>query len=612
LSANSNGEKVKERNMPAHQNTHENARPAKIEKTRKAEKISRGQVNAEQMLEAPETLRSGDVLAAQQQVGNRVVQRVLDKTQLRDFVTDDQGDLIPEISDEIQQKRGGGNPLPENIQNEVGETLGHNFDDVRVHTDESADKLSQTINARAFTVGSDIFFKGGVFAPGTTAGRETLIHELTHVVQQSGGKTSGGALKLGAPDSVHEEEAASMGKKHSSGAMSAASGANGVVQKQAEEDELQMQPDEDELQMEPDDDELGLKRLFDEKPEVKDEDEDMGLAKLFEEKPEAKDEDEDMGLAKLFEEKPEAEDEDMGLGKLFEEKPEAEDEDMGLNKLFEEKPEEDEEDMGLGKLFEEKPEEDDEDMGLGKLFEEKPEAKDEDDEDMGLAKLFEEQEEGGTQTGTEEKKESPNSRENLMAIIRDPNSDPEQVEAAQKKLDLLHKRGKFSSLKSMLSRNSTSGSYSAEAMGERKKALEEAARNGDEEALKKLELMNKNPQGSSLSGSIWGGIKKGLGMGASFLGQGFKDYMSAGKDSDEEDGDSESESEGKGGAKSSGGSAAGTIMEKYAEVVEENKKLKGQLKKLNVPVPEAEAEEKPEEEAEEAEKEIEEEEKEKV
>jgi hypothetical protein len=596
--------------MPTHQKTHENARPAKIEKTHRAEKVSRGQVNAEQMLEAPETLQSGDILVAQKQVGNRVVQRVLDKSHQREYVTDEKGDLVPEISDNIQQKRGGGSPLPENIQNEVGETLGHDFNDVRVHTDETADKLSQTINARAFTVGSDIFFKGGVFAPGTTAGRETLIHELTHVIQQSGSRASNGSLKLGAPDSVHEEEAASMGKRHSSGALSATPGANSVVQKQGEEDELQMEPEEDELQMEPDDDELGLKKLFEEKPETKDEDEDMGLAKLFEEKPEA--EDEDMGLGKLFEEKPEAEDEDMGLGKLFEEKPEAEDEDMGLGKLFEEKPEEDDEDMGLGKLFEEKPEEDDEDMGLGKLFEEKPEAKDEDDEDMGLAKLFEEQpEEATTQTGAEEKKENPNSRENLMAIIKDPNSDAEQVEAAQKKLDLLHKRGKFSSLKSMFSRNSTSGSYSAEAMSERKKALEEAARNGDEEALKKLEQMNKNPQSSSLTGSIWGGLKKGISMGAGFLGQGFKDYMSAGKDSDEEEGDNESES--KGGAKSSGGSAAGTIMEKYAEVVEENKKLKSQLKKLNVPVPEeTEAEEKPEEEAEETKKEIEEEEKEKV
>ncbi len=171
----------------------------------------------------------------------------------RQRVTNAKGELVPEINQAIQRKRGGGASLPENVRREAKRILGQDFKDVRIHTDSEAHHLSRSISARAFTIGKDIFFKQGVFSPGSQAGRETLIHELTHVVQQSrGGKASSGNLKLGAPDTAHEKEADQIGKKHAS----AITSVNASVQRATDEDELQMQPEEEEIQMQGEEDEL--------------------------------------------------------------------------------------------------------------------------------------------------------------------------------------------------------------------------------------------------------------------------------------------------------------------------------------------------------------------
>ena len=63
---------------------------------------------------------------------------------------------------------------------QLGVDLGH----VRVHTDEAAGRAASTINARAFTLGNQIAFAVGEYAPETPDGRRLLAHELAHVVQQ--------------------------------------------------------------------------------------------------------------------------------------------------------------------------------------------------------------------------------------------------------------------------------------------------------------------------------------------------------------------------------------------------------------------------------------------
>lgn len=58
---------------------------------------------------------------------------------------------------------------------------------VRLHTDAAADRAARALNARAFTIGRHIAFAAGEFRPDTADGRHLLAHELSHVVQQSGG-----------------------------------------------------------------------------------------------------------------------------------------------------------------------------------------------------------------------------------------------------------------------------------------------------------------------------------------------------------------------------------------------------------------------------------------
>ena len=64
--------------------------------------------------------------------------------------------------------------------------FGHDFSRVRIHADAKAAESAQAIGARAYTVGRDIVFGAGQYAPRTSAGQRLLAHELTHVLQQNG------------------------------------------------------------------------------------------------------------------------------------------------------------------------------------------------------------------------------------------------------------------------------------------------------------------------------------------------------------------------------------------------------------------------------------------
>jgi hypothetical protein len=84
--------------------------------------------------------------------------------------------------------------------------LGADFSGVRVHADAGADALNQSLQARAFTTGQDVFFRQGAYNPGSSSGRELLAHELTHVVQQNGDEVRT-KLTVGQPGDRYEQEA---------------------------------------------------------------------------------------------------------------------------------------------------------------------------------------------------------------------------------------------------------------------------------------------------------------------------------------------------------------------------------------------------------------------
>lgn len=86
---------------------------------------------------------------------------------------------------DINAARSNGFPLTVGARSFFEPRFGFDFSGVRIHTGSQAASLTQSVNARAFTTGRDIFFGRDQFSPETASGRRLLAHELTHVVQQS-------------------------------------------------------------------------------------------------------------------------------------------------------------------------------------------------------------------------------------------------------------------------------------------------------------------------------------------------------------------------------------------------------------------------------------------
>lgn len=89
------------------------------------------------------------------------------------------------LKQKIQAAQRGGELLPESVRSFFEPRFGLDFGDVRVHTGRQANEAARSMNAEAFTLGQDVVFRSGAYRPGTTAGKQLLAHELTHVVQQT-------------------------------------------------------------------------------------------------------------------------------------------------------------------------------------------------------------------------------------------------------------------------------------------------------------------------------------------------------------------------------------------------------------------------------------------
>jgi peptidoglycan/xylan/chitin deacetylase (PgdA/CDA1 family) len=98
--------------------------------------------------------------------------------------------LSPGVQNRIQSIKGGGQPLPNTARNYFEPRFGHDFSQVRVHTDSQAAETARSIYSKAFTTGKDVVFAAGQYSPGTPKGNRLLAHELTHVVQQGGRERS--------------------------------------------------------------------------------------------------------------------------------------------------------------------------------------------------------------------------------------------------------------------------------------------------------------------------------------------------------------------------------------------------------------------------------------
>jgi hypothetical protein len=89
----------------------------------------------------------------------------------------------------ITSMQGGGEPLAPDIRSDLEPRFGRDLSGVRIHHGSRASDLSHSVQARAFTIGQDVFFGAGQYQPHTSGGRALLAHELTHTIQQRGGSS---------------------------------------------------------------------------------------------------------------------------------------------------------------------------------------------------------------------------------------------------------------------------------------------------------------------------------------------------------------------------------------------------------------------------------------
>jgi len=114
--------------------------------------------------------------------------------------------LAPPIVHEVL--RGGGRPLDATERIAMEARFGHDFSQVRIHTDGRAAESANAIDAAAYTVGRRIVFGPGNYRPATAEGRRLLAHELAHVVQQGAAEApTGSGLPLGGQHDPEEREA---------------------------------------------------------------------------------------------------------------------------------------------------------------------------------------------------------------------------------------------------------------------------------------------------------------------------------------------------------------------------------------------------------------------
>jgi hypothetical protein len=129
-----------------------------------------------------------------------------------------------------------GRPLDPATRASVEPRLGHDFGRVRVHADARAGESARAVGARAYTVGRDVVFAPGQYAPGTDRGQRLLEHELAHVAQQGMG---GAFAPTGASYRQAEREAARVSAASVGGASARISSGvrPGVLQAQDEEEQ---------------------------------------------------------------------------------------------------------------------------------------------------------------------------------------------------------------------------------------------------------------------------------------------------------------------------------------------------------------------------------------
>ncbi|MEO5953248.1 MAG: DUF4157 domain-containing protein, partial [Chloroflexia bacterium] len=179
------------------------------------------------------TVRTAMMQRMQATYGNRALQRFL-SVQRSAGASTVAGE--EDTAAKIESQAGKGSTLDNGTQSRLEGGLGADLSGVRVHTDGEADHLAKSVDAVAFTTGSDIFFRQGAYDPGSDRGMHLLAHEATHTVQQSQGPVSGtpqaGGVSVSDPSDQYEQAAEQAAHNVLSGQSANVGGRGGTPQVQ--------------------------------------------------------------------------------------------------------------------------------------------------------------------------------------------------------------------------------------------------------------------------------------------------------------------------------------------------------------------------------------------
>ena len=204
-----------------------NAPPRRAAQQKKPEPIDVARAVAE-----PGNASPASLIELQRLAGNATVSRML-------APGDEDGSVEQSPVLDVVGK-GGGAPLDSGLRSEMEARLGADFGDVKVHNDAKASESTQAVQANAYTVGNEVVFRSDQWSPGSEGGKQTLAHELTHVMQQRAGPVAGtdvgGGIKLSHPSDEFETAADQSARAALAGSVPAvASGAGPSAQRQEEE-----------------------------------------------------------------------------------------------------------------------------------------------------------------------------------------------------------------------------------------------------------------------------------------------------------------------------------------------------------------------------------------